>query len=171
MPRKSNPPIARTCEVCGAVFAFRPTPDALRRGEGRYCSRSHANVGLAMRREANPRWKGEAARPQSGYQRARAWFAIAGRVCAECEAAPATERHHWDGDPLNNAPLNIVFVCDACHGRWHRQVTCLRGHPLWGDNLYVDPKGGRACRACIRYWAAERRRKERERYAGGMSQS
>lgn len=31
-----------------------------------------------------------------------------------------------------------------------RQTECKRGHPLSGDNLYVEPNGARRCRACKR---------------------
>lgn len=37
-------------------------------------------------------------------------------ICAECEMAPATERHHWDGNPTNNT-ANVVSVCRRCHMR------------------------------------------------------
>jgi hypothetical protein len=34
---------------------------------------------------------------------------------------------------------------------YERNVThCPKGHPYEGDNLYVDPKGKRRCRACKR---------------------
>lgn len=31
-----------------------------------------------------------------------------------------------------------------------RKTHCIRGHPLTGDNLYVDPRGKRECRICRR---------------------
>jgi hypothetical protein len=46
-----------------------------------------------------------------------------------------------------------------------RKTKCIHGHPLSGDNLYVDPGGRRQCRACRReaakrdYW----RKKESDR--------
>jgi len=30
------------------------------------------------------------------------------------------------------------------------KTTCPKGHPLSDENLYVNPKGGRMCRACMR---------------------
>jgi hypothetical protein len=30
------------------------------------------------------------------------------------------------------------------------KVSCPRGHPYAGENLYVNPKGARECRACHR---------------------
>jgi hypothetical protein len=37
-----------------------------------------------------------------------------------------------------------------------RKTECLRGHPLSGDNLYVDKKGGRSCRECTRQQGARK---------------
>lgn len=38
-----------------------------------------------------------------------------------------------------------------------RKTHCRRGHPLSGDNLYVEANGGRRCRACRVITTAERR--------------
>ena len=40
---------------------------------------------------------------------------------------------------------------------------CLRGHPLVGANLYVNPRGQRICRTCGRE-KAQRQRAERARH-------
>ena len=69
--------------------------------------------------EQHPRWRGEEVLPQAGRSRALRRFSLAGRTCAECEVAPAVLRHHWDGDPLNNAVTNVVFLCKRCHQRIH----------------------------------------------------
>lgn len=37
-----------------------------------------------------------------------------------------------------------------------RKTHCKHGHPLEGDNLYVDPEGKRKCRACMERIQAER---------------
>lgn len=42
-----------------------------------------------------------------------------------------------------------------------RKTVCYRGHPLSGDNLYVNPAGKRFCRTCVR--ANDRRYKARHR--------
>jgi hypothetical protein len=40
-------------------------------------------------------------------------------------------------------------------GRNVRRTHCPKGHPYSGENLYVDPTGRRACRACqAAHWAA-----------------
>lgn len=54
------------------------------------------------------------------------------------------------------APLHLEAVTDGenrSRGRSPyavnaRKTHCPRRHPLAGDNLYVDPRGGRRCRTC-----------------------
>jgi HNH endonuclease len=45
--------------------------------------------------------------------------------------------------------------------RAHLENRCLQGHPLTGDNLYVNPSGAQNCRICrrayLRAWRARRR--------------
>lgn len=55
--------------------------------------------------EKNPRWKGDRVKPQTGNDRARRWF----------KAPEGFDRHHKDGNPLNNNPSNI-------------EVTSRKGH-------------------------------------------
>jgi hypothetical protein len=44
---------------------------------------------------------------------------------------------------VNNARSNSPSAVNA------RKQVCLRGHPLWGGNLYLHPtRGTRHCRAC-----------------------
>jgi hypothetical protein len=31
-----------------------------------------------------------------------------------------------------------------------QKTYCIRNHPLFGDNLYISPEGGRQCRTCTR---------------------
>lgn len=38
-----------------------------------------------------------------------------------------------------------------------RRGSCLRGHPLEGENVYIHPNGSRRCRACRRAWDEARR--------------
>lgn len=54
------------------------------------------------------------------------------------------------------APLYLEAVTDAENRRRGlspyainaRKTHCPQGHPLSGENLYVDPRGGRRCRTC-----------------------
>jgi len=125
--------------------------------------------------EHHGNWKGDDAQPATGRWRARRWFPMRpGQVCAECEVRPARERHHWDGNPLNN-DRNVVFLCRRCHlhidGRDRQgrllqgrpaQPHCKAGHPLTPDNSYIAPDGRRRCRICRR----ERWRESRARTRG-----
>ena len=43
------------------------------------------------------------------------------------------------------------------------KVRCIRGHPLFGENLIRDPRGGRRCKTCQRMKADEWRIANRER--------
>ena len=43
------------------------------------------------------------------------------------------------------------------------KTHCVKGHPLSGDNLYIEPKGTRACKECRR--EAVRRSRARKRAA------
>lgn len=40
-----------------------------------------------------------------------------------------------------------------------RKITCDRGHPLSGSNLYMHPTGRRRCRECAKRHAAEHARR------------
>ncbi len=53
-------------------------------------------------------------RPRTGRQYAREHFPLAA-VCERCQNAPAVDRHHINGNPLNNEPGNIASLCRRCH--------------------------------------------------------
>jgi len=62
--------------------------------------------------ESNSNWRGDAITINSGRQRAIRMFPhVTCRICGE-----TGERHHKDGNPLNNHPSNIDFLCT-----WHHQ--------------------------------------------------
>lgn len=62
---------------------------------------------------------------------------------------PVTSRQNTMRSPVANAAIRAA----ATH--------CTSGHELSGDNLYVDPKGYRRCRACVRRWAREYKERRR----------
>ena len=88
----------------------------------------------------------------AGWQQARKLFTVAG-TCAECEAAPARERHHWDGDQFNNAPTNVVFLCRRCHMRLDGRLEALP-QLLSPRRIKQPPK---PCSDCERLWKPLRR--------------
>lgn len=49
-----------------------------------------------------------------------------------------------------------------------RKTHCIRGHPLFGYNLYVEPSGTRVCIACKTARENERRRRAAECRAVGQ---
>lgn len=61
----------------------------------------------------NPNWKGEKCGRRSGNCRARRLY-LKCQPCIICGAHNG-ERHHKDGDTLNNSPANIVFLCRRHH--------------------------------------------------------
>lgn len=101
-------------------------------------------------------------------------------ACERC-GADKTERHHKDGNTLNNVSSNIAVLCRRCHmdadGRLSeatekmktlrvigvqvaaekkRAMThCKRGHELFGANLYVNRRGLRICKECRKIHKAD----------------
>lgn len=88
--------------------------------------------------------------------------------CAKC-GDKKSERHHIDDDPHNNVAENIMPLCRRCHTLEHgktlspeaismgnaaaakkqrEKAHCRSGHPYFGENLYVTPKGKRVCKIC-----------------------
>lgn len=87
--------------------------------------------------------------------------------------------HHCDNKPcVNPAHLYVGTVADNNRdamergqwkkppnawgpGRRQRPTHCKRGHPLEGDNVYVDRRGSNICRICqrahYRAWQARHR--------------
>lgn len=65
---------------------------------------------------------------------------------------PEEEVHHRNGDKLDNRPENLAVMADrAAHMREHRKVSCVNGHPLSGENVYVRrDTGQRQCKECKR---------------------
>lgn len=65
----------------------------------------------------HPMWKGDDASAQQGRGRAVAIYPES-RPCEQC-GAEKTERHHVDGNTLNNSPENIAFLCRPHHRQIH----------------------------------------------------
>src|SRR5262245_35697492 len=58
-------------------------------------------------------WRKENITAIAGHVRAQKLYPKLGR-CERCRRR-ATDRHHIDGNPLNNTPMNIKRVCRRCH--------------------------------------------------------
>jgi hypothetical protein len=72
-------------------------------------------------------WKGDNITPTTGHKRAIQMYPM--KPCEVC-GREKTERHHKDGNALNNSPENIRFLCHRCHmtedGRLDRLHEILR---------------------------------------------
>ncbi len=94
-------------------------------------------------KEQNGMWKGDGCISQSGRSRAERWYKIG--KCDLC-GRKAIDRHHKDGNPLNNNPENIQPVCRRCHmkvdGRIEKlnQFECFRVRG--SDGKYVQKING-----------------------------
>lgn len=87
--------------------------------------------------------------------------------CDRCGTSGIIDRHHKDGNQLNNDPSNIAFLCRRCHKHAHSRPDvaerCPKGHPRTPENFAIS--GGRMfCRACHREYqrAYTARRKKTE---------
>ena len=121
--RRSRAPLV--CHRCGGPI---PISGGLTR---RYCSTTCYH-------------EGKRDRPFIAQKRGRA---IAERLypvspCEVCGAierpelrgpARVIQRHHRDGDQMNNAPSNIAFLCKPCHDETHRVMRANGiGRPVGG---------------------------------------
>lgn len=82
-------------------------------------SGSRGNLPPQGFRENNSNWRGNKACPQAGRYRAGVWFPLT--PCEVCGSS-GTERHHKDGNPLNNDPSNIAILCHKHHMGIHERV-------------------------------------------------
>lgn len=50
-------------------------------------------------------------------------------------------------------PAHMRLLTNSENGRWNGHAIkthCIRGHAFDDENTYVDPRGHRRCRACVR---------------------
>ena len=73
-------------------------------------------------------WKGDDATVGAGRMRARKLYPNP-KPCEYCNN-PKAERHHKDGNTLNNKPDNVVWRCRRCHmiedGRMKKVLNNLK---------------------------------------------
>lgn len=92
----------KQCKSCGTQIFKRST----------YCKKCR-NV-----EERAPWWKGDNVKPAAGNRRARMKYkANICEVCGLSKDDSIVERHHIDGNTLNNQPSNIIILCSKHHGR------------------------------------------------------
>lgn len=162
------------CQGCGVLYERR------RHRNGRlehpdtfvkriYCSMAclnHWAPRRILRGPDNPQWKGDNLKwRESGHGRCRKMYALG--PCAIC-GKQAIDRHHKDGNTVNNAPENVQILCRRCHmtvdGRMPAFVAAKGGRrtePLPPFPCVhcgrVVPRNRRwygRCGTCNEYWRA-----------------
>ena len=76
-------------------------------------SREHISRRIKNFGEKNSKWSGDNASIPAGNGRARRWYKKIGN-CEICGVSK-TERHHIDGNSVNNSPENVMILCRKCH--------------------------------------------------------
>lgn len=171
----------KTCRTCGAEFTKRDRDSWDQWAARVVCSRS-CRPSLSARLWArvvvgapDACWLWTGGVTSTGYGGVKLGRRSMGAHVAAWEEAhgpvpSGMDVHHW---------CEVKRCCNVNHmevlphsehtritdGGAHNRVKthCPQGHPYSGANLYVGPKGGRACRICLR--AADLRRKARNRVA------
>lgn len=69
---------------------------------------------LHVRGANNPAWVGDEGKPGTGRARARRKFKLGSCAWPGCDE-PAHDRHHKDGNTLNNDPSNVAGLCQRHH--------------------------------------------------------
>jgi hypothetical protein len=98
--KSNNVKYTRNCDNCGKQYT----------GWGRFfCSKK---CRTQPKGEMSPSWKGVNITRQAGRERAVKLFPL--EPCEICNN-PKAERHHIDGNPVNNIRTNIMFLCRKHH--------------------------------------------------------
>lgn len=140
----------KACVVCGETFR-RTDPHIIRQSnqhwrQRRCCSHDCAVVERSQTQRGQIRV--EDATPQAGRKRARLMYP-GPHECEHC-GAPA-ERHHRDGNPLNNAAENVAFLCRKHHINEEDRMAYRRVDKT--DPEYIERRGALARERSRRYRA------------------
>jgi len=85
-------------------------------------------------------WKPETRAEYNGRAIARYRFPLG--VCSAC-GAPATDRHHIDGNPTNNDLSNVTGLCRRCHMAADGRLEKIRA-----SDVGRKPFPPRPCASC-----------------------
>lgn len=127
MPRQSTR-VQRVCEQCGKPMLVYPS--RLRRGEGRFCSRSC--TAKSLRENHGRAWKGGRVHTTAGYiavyspdhpAASPAGYVYEHRLVMERELGrlllPTEVVHHLSGMKTDNRPWNLTVMTNSEHVRLH----------------------------------------------------
>lgn len=110
-------------------------------GEARPFGAGDGRAINARRGENHGGWKGDAATVKSGRMRARKNYRQLG-TCERC-GTPATDRHHRNGNTLDNSQENIAHLCRRCHMIVDGRLDRFRA-------INPPPKAPKPCAVCGR---------------------
>lgn len=99
--------------VSGLHFCSKPCHFAWRTKNFRQSEQMKRRLSPRVSGSNNPQWKGDGAKAAAGRKRARGMFPDL-QPCEAC-GSRETERHHRDGNRLNNSKNNIAFLCRKHH--------------------------------------------------------
>lgn len=95
----------------------------------------------------------QAISPNSGRKRAQKLFKM--KTCLKCGDTQNLQRHHKDGNPLNNDPLNVGILCRVCHknihvsnGTWSTGPAKLNTCSVCGKQFNAKDHRNRANKIC-----------------------
>lgn len=98
--KSKNVKYHRNCDKCGKEYV----------GWGKYFCQKKCRVNPKL--DKSPHWKKDSINPKTGRGRAYKMFKL--KPCEICKSEKS-ERHHIDGNPLNNVKKNIMFLCRKHH--------------------------------------------------------
>jgi len=109
------------CRQCKKEFS-RYVP-YIKNIEKSFCSQRCASLFTCKRGKDHPGWKGDKASKETGRGRAQVKFPLKNKMCEIHPLRSAKLRHHRDGNPLNNNPKNIIYLCSVgCHNTIHAKL-------------------------------------------------
>lgn len=157
MPRARQQSVIKCACGCGVTrnrYNARGRLCRYIRGHNPKSPEARAKIAASKIGSRNPQWKGDGASVKTGRNRAWAMYKNIGS-CTNCGNAKA-ERHHIDGNTLNNAPTNIEIVCRKCHmahdGRLNKlqERNCIRSLRAKSDitTMGGDPSIHKVCKTC-----------------------
>lgn len=95
----------------------------------------------------NPRWGGDSVSAKAGRLRAKRLYRVT-KPCEVCGTSQA-ERHHRDGNTLNNAPTNIAFLCRKHHMEADGRLAALRERITELNQQGPRDERGKNCRTYV----------------------
>jgi len=119
--------IEKNCFVCGKTFLRKISESTSKSGK-LFCSKICFYKAVKIHRIRVGRKIIKNPKKATGNSRARSWFPDA--QCEICGKQKA-QRHHKDGNPLNNNPTNISMLCPK-HHVYADRIDILRKIALLG---------------------------------------